>query len=48
MARCASTIRRNKLAFTAAATIAGALLMGAMVSTWQAVRAKKAEAKANV
>jgi hypothetical protein len=46
--RLGKAIRRNKLAFTAATTIAGALLLGAMVSTWQAVRAKKAEAKANV
>src|SRR5262249_46382608 len=46
--RLGKAIRRNKLPFTAAATIAGALLPGAVGSTWQAVRAKKAEANANL
>ena len=35
--------RRNKLAFTAAAAVAAALLVGISVSTWQAVRATRAE-----
>ena len=38
-------IRRNKLAFGAAIGIAVALLAGTALSTWQAVRAKRAEAK---
>jgi tetratricopeptide (TPR) repeat protein len=39
-------VRRNKLAVAAAAAIAMALLMGAVVSSWQAVRASRAEAAA--
>ncbi len=35
--------RRNKLAFGAAATVAVALLMGGAVSSWQAIRASRAE-----
>ncbi len=35
-------VRRNKLAFTASAAVAVALLVGAVVSTWQAVEATKA------
>jgi serine/threonine protein kinase len=38
--------RRNQLAFLAGATVAAALLLGIIVSTWQAVRAKRAEALA--
>jgi tetratricopeptide (TPR) repeat protein len=35
-------IRRNRLAFAAGAAVAGALLLGAMISAWQAVRARRA------
>ena len=35
--------RRNRLAFAAAAAVAGALTVGLGISTWQAVRAKRAE-----
>jgi len=35
--------RRNRAALTAAALIAGALLLGTAISTWQAVRATNAE-----
>ncbi|MBL9117629.1 MAG: protein kinase [Verrucomicrobiaceae bacterium] len=38
-------IRRNKLAFTAGAAIAASLLIGAVVSVWQAVRANAALAE---
>ncbi len=34
--------RRNKLAFAAGGAVAGALLLGVVVSTWQAVRATQA------
>jgi len=37
------SFRRNKLAFATAGIVAAALLLGVMVSTWQAVRATKAE-----
>jgi serine/threonine protein kinase/tetratricopeptide (TPR) repeat protein len=36
-------VRRNRLAFGAAAAIALALLAGVVVSTWQAIRANRAE-----
>jgi serine/threonine protein kinase/WD40 repeat protein len=36
-------VRRNKLAFTAGVAIAAALLAGAVVSTWQAIRATDAQ-----
>jgi aminoglycoside phosphotransferase (APT) family kinase protein len=35
-------VRRNKLAFAAAACIAGVLVLSTIVSTWQAVRARQA------
>jgi serine/threonine protein kinase len=35
--------RRNRLAFTAAAAVLCALILGVVVSTWQAVRATRAE-----
>jgi WD40 repeat protein len=35
--------RRNKLVFTAAAAVGGVLVLGAIVSTWQAVRATHAK-----
>jgi tetratricopeptide (TPR) repeat protein len=35
-------VRRNKTAFAATALIAGALLLGTVVSTWQAIRANRA------
>jgi serine/threonine protein kinase len=38
--------RRNKLAFAAASAVALALVLGAVVSNWQAVRAGRAEAAA--
>ena len=41
--RLQKLIRRNKLAFAAASSVVLALLGGAMVSTWQAVRATRAE-----
>jgi tRNA A-37 threonylcarbamoyl transferase component Bud32 len=36
-------VRRNKMAFTAGVAIAAALLVGIIVSTWQAIRATQAE-----
>ena len=41
--RLAKLVRRNRLAFAAAAALALALLAGTVVSTWQAVRANRAE-----
>ncbi|HSA02993.1 MAG TPA: protein kinase, partial [Candidatus Paceibacterota bacterium] len=40
-------IRRNKLVVTAAGLIAMTLLLGVAVSTWQALRARRAERQAN-
>ena len=39
-------VRRNKLAFAAAAAVALVLVVGVLVSTWQAVRARRAERNA--
>jgi WD40 repeat protein/serine/threonine protein kinase len=39
-------VRRNKLAFTAAVTVACTLVLGVVVSRWQAVRASTAEHQA--
>ncbi len=39
-------VRRNKLAFAAASALGTALLLGALISTWQAIRAGRAEAAA--
>ena len=39
-------VRRNKLVFSAAAAVAVALILGVIVSAWQVVRAKRAEANA--
>src|SRR5882762_5572681 len=39
-------VRRNKLAFAAATSIATALVLGVIVSTWQAVRATQAKREA--
>ncbi|MGH8632360.1 MAG: serine/threonine protein kinase, partial [Burkholderiales bacterium] len=36
-------VRRNKLAFAAAGAVAAVLVLGALISTWQAARATKAE-----
>jgi WD40 repeat protein/tetratricopeptide (TPR) repeat protein/tRNA A-37 threonylcarbamoyl transferase component Bud32 len=36
-------VRRNKLAFTAAGAISTVLVVGAVISTWEAFRAKRAE-----
>jgi serine/threonine protein kinase len=40
--------RRNRVALTTAALLASALVLGATVSTWQAVRAARAERRADV
>ena len=40
-------VQRNKLAFGATAAVAAALVLGIVVSTWQAVRAKRAEQQEN-
>src|SRR5439155_1956461 len=39
-------VRRNKLAFAAAAAIATVLVLGVIVSTWQAIRATRAQHQA--
>jgi hypothetical protein len=39
-------VRRHRTAFAAAAAIAAALLLGAVIATWQAVRATRAEHRA--
>jgi eukaryotic-like serine/threonine-protein kinase len=39
-------VQRNKLAFAAAAVVSGVLVLGVMVSTWQAVRATRARHEA--
>jgi serine/threonine protein kinase len=44
--RFQKTLRRNKLAFAAVGATATALLLGAVVSVWQTVRARQAEAAA--
>ncbi len=41
--RMAKLVRRNRWTFAAGASVALALLVGAMVSTWQAMRARRAE-----
>ncbi|HEY5914291.1 MAG TPA: tetratricopeptide repeat protein [Verrucomicrobiae bacterium] len=41
--RAGKFIRRHRLAFAAASAVAGALVIGALVATWQAVRATRAE-----
>ena len=41
---CRKTWQRNKLVFTAGAIVAGALVGGIGVSTWQAIQAEKARA----
>jgi len=41
--RFGKMVRRNKLAFAAAGAVASALVLGLLVSTWQAVRASRAE-----
>src|SRR5262245_43758195 len=41
--RLQKTVRRHKLAFAASAAVSTALLIGIIVSTWQAVRASRAE-----
>jgi serine/threonine protein kinase/tetratricopeptide (TPR) repeat protein len=42
------TFRRNKFAFAAAGTVCCALVLGIMATTWQAVRATRAKAQAEV
>ena len=44
--RLSRFIRRNRLVSTAVAAVAAALILGTVVSTWQAVRAKRAEQRA--
>ena len=44
--RFQKALRRNKLVFSAAAAVAVALILGVIVSAWQVVRAKRAEANA--
>jgi len=44
--RFQKTVRRNKLAFTAVAAVAIALLLSVTASTWLAIRAKQASRKA--
>jgi tRNA A-37 threonylcarbamoyl transferase component Bud32 len=44
--RLQKAFRRNKLVFTAGLAVAAALLLGMFTSTWQAVRARRAEALA--
>jgi len=44
--RLQKTFRRNKLVFTAAGLVGLALVLGVLVSSWQAVRATRAEAMA--
>ena len=44
--RFQKAFRRNKIAFLAGGAVAAALLVGTVFSTWQAVRAKRAEALA--
>jgi hypothetical protein len=44
--RLRKLVRRNRAAVLTAATVAAALLIGTAVATWQAVRARRAEAKA--
>ncbi len=41
--RFQKAFRRNKLVFSAAAAVVAALVLGAAASTWQAVRARRAE-----
>ncbi len=45
--RVGKLVRRNKLAFAAAAAVVTMLVLGAAVSTWQAVRATRAERAQN-
>ena len=42
MYRFRKLVRRNKLAFAAATAVAGVLVLGAVVSTWQAFEASRA------
>ncbi|HZZ27930.1 MAG TPA: tetratricopeptide repeat protein [Pirellulales bacterium] len=41
--RIRKTIRRNRLAFTAAAAVLVAVIAGGVISTWQAIRATRSE-----
>src|SRR4029079_7916451 len=41
--RVQKLVRRNKLAFAAVTSVAAVLVLGVVVSTWQAVRATRAE-----
>ena len=44
--RLSRFIRRHRLVSTAVAAVAAALILGSIISTWQAVRAKRAEQQA--
>jgi len=44
--RFQKAFRRNKLVFAAASAVAAALMAGIVVSSWQAVRATRAEKRA--
>jgi WD40 repeat protein/serine/threonine protein kinase len=44
--RLQKLVRRNKVAFGAAAAVAGALILGIIISTWQAIRATRARREA--
>jgi serine/threonine protein kinase/tetratricopeptide (TPR) repeat protein len=46
--RLQKTIRRNKLAFAAAAAILAAVVAGGVLSSWQAVRASRARRQAEI
>jgi len=46
--RFQKSVRRNKIAFVAGTAVALALVFGGMASTWQAVRARKAERAATL
>jgi len=45
--RLQKMVRRNKLAFAAVAGVAAVLVLGVVVSTWQAIRATRAEREQN-
>src|SRR5206468_6863799 len=42
--RLQKVVQRNRLAFAAGLTVAAALILGTLISTWQAVRATRARA----
>ena len=48
MYRFSRLVRRNRLAFSAVVAVSFALVVGMTISTWQAVRARRAERQADV